>query len=287
MVKKEKKEKSKVSKIPRADFEKVPTMLIVNDRDIAMDFATKAYQRFEQMIKAIIMFGSSVKQEAKPESDIDLIILLDDVSIRWDEEMIATYREELGKLVQANPYIKSLHINTVKLSTWWQDLIIGDPVILNVIRYGEALIDHGGFFVPQKSLLLAGKIRPSPEAVYNLLERTTIHLGRARASIFAAVDGYYWACVDSAHAALMAANILPPSPEHVAEMLELSFVKERKLLNSRFIRMYEDIYSTMKSISHGELLSVSGKRLDELKENSELFVTELAKVVDKIIQSKE
>lgn len=287
MVKKEKKECAKdLEDIPKAQFEKIPTMLIATDRDIAMDFATKAYKKFEQMIKSIIMFGSSAKQESKPESDIDIIILLDDVSIRWDEELIATYREELGRLVQENPYIKSLHVNTVKLSTWWQDLIVGDPVILNVIRYGEALIDHGSFFLPQKALLLAGKIHPSPEAVYNLLERTTLHLGRSRTSLFSAVDGYYWACIDSAHAALMAANIIPPSPEHVADMLDKSFVQERKILNFKFVKIYNDVYNTMKAINHGEMTSIPGKRLDELKENSELFVVELTKVVDKIIENK-
>lgn len=288
MVKKEKKESvKKIEDIPKADFEKFPTMMIANDREIALDFATKAYQKFEQMIKAVVMFGSSAKQESRPDSDIDIVILLDDVSIRWDEELIATYREELGKLVQQNPYIKSLHVNTIKLSTWWQDLIIGDPVLLNVVRYGDPLIDHGGFFLPQKALLLAGKIRPSPEAVYNLLERTNIHLGKARMANFSAVEAYYWACVDSAHAALMAANILPPSPEHVAEMLDKIFVQEKKILNSKFIKIYTDVYSMMKAINHGEITIITGKKIDELKENSELFVIELSKVVDKIIENKD
>jgi predicted nucleotidyltransferase/uncharacterized protein (UPF0332 family) len=286
MVKKEKKESvKKISEVPKADFEKVPTMLIANDRDIAMDFATKAYKRFEQTIKAIIMFGSSAKQESKPESDIDVIILIDDVSIRWDEELIATYREELGKIIQVNPYIKQLHINTIKLSTWWQDLIAGDPVVLNVLRYGEALIDHGGFFVPQKALLMEGKIRPTPEAVYNLLQRLTIHLSRARASLFGAVEGYYWACVDVAHATLMAANILPPSPEKVAEMMDEAFVK-KKLLSSKFVDIYSEIYSLMKEINYGKLNSISGKKLDELKENTDLFVGEMTKLTNKILSEK-
>jgi len=286
MAKKEKKEGVKrVEEIPKSNFIKVPTMLIVADRDIAQDFATKAYKRFEQMIKAIIMFGSSAKQEAKMESDIDLVILLDDVTIKWDEEMIATYREEISKLIEQNPYIKSLHINTVKLSTWWQDLIIGDPVVLNVVRYGDALIDHGGFFVPQKALLLAGKIRPSPEAVFNLLERTNIHLGRARMSTFAIIDAYYWACIDSAHAALMSANILPPSPEHVAEMMEENLVKT-KLLNSKFVDTYTEVYQLMKEINHGDVRVVDGKRLDDIRERTEAFVVELSKLAGTLAETK-
>lgn len=286
MVKKEKKESvKKISEVPKADFEKVPTMLFANERDIAMDFAAKAYKRFEQTIKAIIMFGSSAKQETRPESDIDVIVIIDDVSIRWDEELIATYREELGKIIQANPYIKPLHINTIKLSTWWQDLMAGDPVVLNVLRYGDALIDHGGFFAPQKALLMAGKIRPTPEAIYNLLQRLTIHLSRARASLFGAVEGYYWACVDVAHATLMAANILPPSPEKVAEIMDENLV-QKKLLNSKFVDIYSEIYSLMKEINYGKINSISGKKLDELKENTESFISEMTKLTNKIISEK-
>ncbi len=273
----------KIEDIPKADFKKIPTMMIANDREIALDFATKAYQKFEQTIKAIIMFGSSAKQETNPDSDIDVIILLDDVSIRWDEELIATYREELGKIIQTNPYIKSLHINTVKLSTWWQDLIAGDPVVLNVLRYGDALIDHGGFFVPQKALLLAGKIRPTPEAMYNLLQRVPLHLSKARSSLFGAVEGYYWACVDSAHAALMSANIMPPSPEQVAEIMEENFVKQ-KLLSSKFVDIYSEVHSTMKEITYGKIPSISGKKLDELKEKTDLFVGEMAKLTESLIK---
>lgn len=278
MVKREvKKSVRKIEKTSKVNFEKVPTMLIANDREISMDFATKTYKKFGRMIKAIVYFGSSAKKESKPESDIDIIILLDDVSISWDEKLISTYREELGKIIQLNPYIRPLHVNTVKLSTWWKDLMIGDPIVLNVLRYGEALIDDGGFFMPQKALLLAGKIKPTPEAIYNLLERVPLHLLKSRNAIFGAVDGYYWACLDSAHAALMSLNVMPPSPEHVAEMMEENFVKN-KLLSSKIVDIYSDVHSLMKDITHGKITNVPGKTLDDLKGRTELFVGEMAKL---------
>lgn len=283
MVKKEKKVSVKsINDVPKAQFEKVPTMLISNDRDIAMDFATKTYEKFENMIRTIVYFGSSAKNEATSESDIDLILIIDDVSVKWDEEAIATYREELGKIIQANPYIRPLHVNTVKLSTWWQDLMRGDPVVLNVLRYGEALIDYGSFFNPQKMLLKEGKIRSTPESIYTLLQRTPLHMTRANASIIGAVEGFYWACVDSAHAALIANNTLPPSPEHVAEMLEDNFVKQ-KMLNSKYVDSYTEVHKLMKQISHGEVSTVSGKRLDQIKDMTDDFVREMAKLVDLIL----
>jgi predicted nucleotidyltransferase len=285
MVSKKKSDIKSISDIPKSDLEKFPTMLIADEKEIALDFATKVYHEFQQIAKAIVYFGSSARQESLPESDIDLIIIIDDVTVKWDEEMISTYREELGKIIQSNPYIKPLHVNTVKLSTWWQDLMKGDPVLINVLRYGEALIDHGGFFNPQKALLLDGKIRSTPEAIYSLLQRTPAHMARSRASIFNAIDGYYWACVDSAHAALIAAGVLPPSPEHIAENMEEKFVKT-KIMNSKFVEYYTDVHSLMKEITHGKIADVSGKKLDQIRENTDIFIGEMARIVNQTISKQ-
>jgi predicted nucleotidyltransferase len=93
------------------------TLKLETERDIALDFASRVYRKFDKIIKSVILFGSSAKNTATPSSDIDLIIIIDDVSLKWDMELTAWYREELGKLIKANPYAKPLHINTVKLST--------------------------------------------------------------------------------------------------------------------------------------------------------------------------
>lgn len=285
MVKKSDKKRG-ASKKSIGETNKIPTMKIISDRDIAMDFSVKVYKKFQKLVKSIIYFGSSAKQETKPNSDIDLVILIDDVSISWNEELISTYREELSKIVQTNPYIKSLHINTVKLSTWWKDLMIGDPVVLNVLRYGEALIDDGGFFAPQKALLLAGKIKPTPEAIYNLLERVPVHMNRARVSYSNIVDAYYWACLDSSHAAIMSANITPPSPEHIVDILEENFVR-KKMLSRKFVDTYLDVYSLMKDLSHGNITRVPGKTLDDLKEKTESFISEMVKLSERIIRESD
>ncbi|MBP7708236.1 nucleotidyltransferase domain-containing protein [Candidatus Pacearchaeota archaeon] len=280
---------SPIEQIPediKKKMEKVPTMQIVSERDIALDFATKVYTEFEQLVKVVLMFGSSVKQEMKTTSDIDIIVIVDDATLRWDEELVATYREELGKLIQANPYRRPLHVNTVKLSSWWQDLMRGDPVIINVIRYGDPLIDHAGFFSPLKGLLRNGLIRSTPEAIYNLLQRAPNHLARSQAALLSAVDGYYWACVDSAHAALIAAEILPPSPEHVGEIMEEIFVKTQKSLKKYYVDFYVEIHELAKDIVHGKTMQVEGKKIDELKKDTDEFVREMARLTEEMINKK-
>jgi len=259
-----------------------PTLNIVKDLDITMDFATKTYERFNKIIKSIVLFGSTAKQTTVLGSDIDIIIIIDDVSIDWDQELIAWYREELDKLVKRNPYKKSLHINTIKLSTWWDDLMRGDPMVINVIRYGETLIDFGGFFEPLKYLLLKGKIKSTPEAVYSCLERAPQHFLRSKTAQLSAIEGLYWAMVDSAHAALISRNVLPPSPEHISLNLRETFV-DNKYLDMKYVIWYRDLLFLYKKISHGELKDIRGVDIDMWQDRTDEFIRTMAKLVDDTI----
>ena len=269
------KKKSKINK-------KIPTLKLSNSHDIAMDFATKVYKKFNKIVKSIVLFGSTVKKTKVTGSDIDIVILIDDASINWDQELIAWYREELDKILKANPYNGELHINTIKLSTWWEDLMRGDPVILNIIRNGESLIDFAGFFEPLKYLLVQGKIKATPEAVYNCLQRAPIHIARSKASELNAIEGLYWAMVDSAHAALIASNISPPSPEHIPISLKENFVKNGKL-KMKYALWFRDLLVLHKSIAHGEIKDLKGVQIDDWQAKTEEFLETMAKLVNEII----
>jgi len=285
MVKKVVKKEGDLKVKVREIREESPTLSITGEREIALDFATKVYEKFDQMIKSIVLFGSSAKKTSSPDSDIDIIIIIDDVSVRWDTELIAWYREEIGKLIRVNPYVRPLHINSVKLSTWWDDMIRGDPVVLNVLRYGDALIDHGGFFNPLRVLLRDGKIKSTPESIYTLLQRAPGHMVRAKQSMLAVVDGLYWTMVDSAHAALIAANVMPSSPEAIADVLRETFVKTKKL-NKKYVDYYEEVHAVAKEIVHGKKTSIKGKDLDNMVELADSFLGEMAKLVDTLIDEK-
>jgi predicted nucleotidyltransferase len=272
-------------KIPKVPSATRRTLSLINEREIAVDFAGKVYKEFDSLVKSVILFGSSAKQEATEKSDIDIIIILDDVSVKFDDELIAWYRKNLGRITAKNKYIKPLHINSVKLSTWWQDLMRGDPVVVNVLRYGDALIDFGGFFNPLKILLKEGKIKSTPEAIYTLLERAPTHLRRARLATLAVIDGFYWCMVDAAHAALISADVLPPSPEKVPDFLIQYFVKN-KLLHKKYVDNYREIHTVAKEIVHGKRVEVSGKYTDEWFVKVDDFLREMAKLVEDLIRAK-
>jgi len=263
----------------------IPTLQLKTEQEIAMDFATKVSRNFNKIVKSVILFGSTVKKTAVAGSDIDIIIIIDDVSVKWDRELIAWYREELDKILKVNPYKKSLHINTVKLSTWWDDLMKGDPVVINILRYGEAMVDLAGFFNPLKFLLIGGKIRSTPEAIYNALQRAPMHILRSKNAELSSVEGLYWAMVDSAHAALIAANIIPPSPEHIPINLKEVFVNSGKL-KMKHVEWYRELLQLHKKISHGETRDLKGIEIDEWRDKTEEFFKTMTLLVDEIIEKK-
>jgi predicted nucleotidyltransferase len=283
----EKSEAKKVVNIPdnkkKLDNKNISTLQLKTEDEIAMDFAVKVYKKFDKMVKSIVLFGSTTKQSITPGSDIDVMILIDDASIKWDQELIAWYREELEKIIETSPYKKDLHINTIKLSTWWEDLMRGDPVVLNILRYGEAMIDAGGFFNPLKQLLIEGKIKSTPEAIYSCLQRAPMHLARSKAAELSAIEGLYWTMVDSAHAALISANVSPPSPEHIPGELKTNFVNPGKL-KMKYVVWFRDLSILHKRISHGEITDLKGIEIDDWQNRTEEFLGVMAQLVNELIQ---
>ena len=276
-----KNEKSKVKVIRTLPLEK---RTLKTEKDIAMDFAEKVHKKFDRIVKATVLFGSQAKNTANPTSDIDIVLIIDDASLNWDLELIAWYREELGKLIAAQRYSRDLHINTIKLTTWWQDLIHGDPVVINILRYGEVLIDSGGFFNPLKSLLIQGRMRSTPEAVYMALQRAPSHLGRSKLAVLNAIEGVYWTMVDASQAALITAGKLPPSPEHIPQMLKEIFV-DNKLLKLERVRQLKEIYLIHKKITHGEINEIKGQEIDKWQSEAESFLLDMTSIIDKIIET--
>jgi len=274
--------KKEIEKKRKLGIKKYPTLQLKTDKEIAMDFAVKAYKKFDKIIKSIILFGSVAKKKIDAGSDIDIILVLDDASVKWDQELIAWYRQELNKILRINPYQADLHINTVKLSTWWEDLLRGDPVVLNILRYGEAMIDMAGFFNPLKHLMIEGKIKPTPEAIYSCLQRAPMHIARSRAAELSAIEGLYWSMVDSSHAALIAAQVIPPSPEHIARDLRETFVNNKKL-KMKYVIWYRDLLVLHKKISHGEVRDIKSTEIDIWQERAEEFLATMAQLVKDIV----
>jgi len=249
------------------------------DVELAFSFTKAMYKEFGNILKAIVLFGSNAKPErmngeplavaeTKPASDIDVLVIIDDVSITLSQDIVETYRIIVKKLIVE--ISDRLHITSLKLSSFWGYVRAGDPVGLNILREGIAMLDSG-FFDPLKALLSRGMIRPSPEAVGTYFARAPKTLENSRWHLLQATVDLYWAVIDSTHAVLMVNGAVPPSPEHAAEMFDEHLVR-KKLINKKYLSTINKFYKLYKGITRREIRDISGKEFEEHYKEAKEFV---------------
>src|SRR3989344_1415203 len=244
----------KVERRPRPNVEKYSR----ENYDIAYKFAEKAFKEFGTFVKAIILFGSITKQTKEevpsPEGDIDVLLIIDDLSIELRPEVVQTYRIIIQKMIaDISP---KLHVTTLKLTSFWEYVKAGDPVAVNMLRDGVALIDTG-LFDPLQMLLRMGRIRPSPEAVWSYFVRAPATIMNSKWHILQAALDLYWAVIDAAHAALMKNNEIPPTPSHVADLMQDKLVAEGKT-SQKYVDIMRQLYELSRKIAHREMKEMNG-----------------------------
>jgi uncharacterized protein (UPF0332 family) len=248
-----------------------------DDKAIAYKFAARIYKELDRLCRAIVLFGSVTEQTPEerkhpdPTGDIDVLIILDDVTVEFTDEIITAYRLMTEQCIR--DVSSRIHVTTVKFTTFWEYMRAADPVMMNVLRSGEALIDTG-FFEPMQHLLRQGRIKPSTEAVWSYYLRAPQTLQNSQWHIMQAALDLYWATIDAAHAALMAAGETPPSPKHAAEMLRTVYV-EKGLLEERYVQTMEHFYALSKDIQHRRMSVMSAEYYDELYSQAKDFVEKM------------
>ena len=254
------------------------TLYSDTDKDLARKFAKRLYKEFGNFLKAVVLFGSVARGENKSKKgDIDILAIIDDVTIQLSHEMITTYRLIVEKsVVDISP---RLHITTLRLTSFWEYVRAGDPVGVNILRNGIAMMDTG-FFDPLQILLRQGRIRPTQESVWNYYMRAPTTLHNSKWHVMQATLDLYWAAIDSAHAALMKIGEIPPSPDHVADMLDDHFVKN-KSLERKYPESLRILYKLSKSITHREKKEVTGLEYTKYQKIAEDFVERMRKIVEK------
>jgi uncharacterized protein (UPF0332 family) len=164
-------------------------------------------------------------------------------------------------------------------TSFWEYAKAGDPVVVNILRDGVALYDTG-FFEPLQRLLKQGRIRPSEESVWRYFGRAPRTLTNSRWHLMQATLDLYWAVIDAAHAALMRMNKIPPTPEHVADLLEKVFVK-KKLLEAKYVQTMKKFYRVSKMITHREIKEIRGEEYEKYLKEASAFVQRMKVLIEK------
>ncbi|RME30959.1 nucleotidyltransferase domain-containing protein [Candidatus Woesearchaeota archaeon] len=244
-------------------------------KDLAYEFSKRLLKEMRGLIKGIVLFGSAARKRQK-SNDIDILIVVDDLSIELTKPLIQGYRIIVKKLVA--DVSEKLHITTLRYTTFWEYTRAGDPVGVNILRDGVALYDTG-FFAPLQRLLYTGRIRPSAESIWTYFGRTGISLENAKGKLLGATLDLYWAVMDASHAALMRVGEVPPSPEHVPAYLKEKLVKTG-LLEAKWPGICKEFYHLMKNISHREVKEISGELHDHYAKLAKDYVERMKRIIE-------
>ncbi|MBI5393579.1 hypothetical protein HZA96_06960 [Candidatus Woesearchaeota archaeon] len=208
------------------------------------------------------------------KGDIDILIIVDNVSFYLTPEIIEVYRVVTERIAVETS--KRLHITTLRITSFWEYMRVGDPIGINILRSGIALIDTG-FIYPMQLLLFEGRIRPTPESVSSYFNRSSSSMLTSKGHIIQATLDLYWAAIDASHAAVMHLGEIPASPREISSILYERFVKTGKI-NKKYPATMEKMYQLSREILHRERKSIDGKEYQQLAEEAQEFVDVMRKL---------
>lgn len=262
-----------IKRRPSLNIEKYPTQ----DLTIARSFARRIQNEFGEFLRVVALFGSAARKTRGPTGDIDVLVVVDDLAMRMTAEVIEAYKLIIEKTI--GEVSTRLHVTSLTLTSFWEYVRAGDPVAINMLRDGVPIIDTG-FFEPLQALLIQGRIRPTYESVWTYFGRAPRTIINSKWHLLQATLDLYWAVIDAAHSALMHVGEIPPTPEHVADLMEEKLVK-KKLIEQEYPETMRKFYNLMKQITHREIKEISGREYDALLRETERFVERMKIFIEK------
>jgi len=173
---------------------------------------------------------------------------------------------------------KRLHITTFKYSSFWEYVRNGDPLAINILRDGVPIVDRE-FFRPLQLLLYQGRIRPSKEAVWNYYYKSNQNMQGSKYKMISAVMDLYWAVIDASHSALMRLNEIPPSPNHVHEMIAEKLIKTN-LIEKKYSNTAKRFFDLSKKIEYREIKEIKGSDYDKYYKEADAYIQRMKKFIE-------
>ena len=247
-------------------------------------FKKECLKKYKELIKTIFIFGSYLRKDFTKESDLDILVLLDDTKMRITEEFkdsVADYLYNVAKDID-----KRLHVQPPwTVTEFWDMVRISHPLLLTILRDGWALYDQG-FFIPMKKLLERGKIPASLEAVELLMASAPKKIERAKTvKLYQVTEDCYYAMLNSSQAVLMYLGKPVPDPKNTPKAVK-EYLVDSKLLNKKYFNILEDIIKFRKDVEHKKIKKISGAEVDEWLKKSENYVKQMQKIYIRLQNQK-
>ncbi len=255
-------------------------------------------KKFEKYIACYAIYGSITREDTKSTSDIDVGIIIDDTDVKKMPRI--ELKEKLRGIIYS--YIQEAEAiagakNRLEPQVWlmtefWDGVKDAHPVFFTFIRDGIPLYDKGTF-LPWKSLLKMGKIKPSPEAINMFMSSGNKLKETVQRRIFdiATID-LFWGISTPTQGLLMLYGQAPPTPKETLNKFKEIFYEKEKLVEKKYVDILEEILiKVWKAYEHGKLKpgDIDGKKLDTLSKDAFDYIQriqQLREQIEKRVQEK-
>ena len=246
-------------------------------------------KKFDKYIVSYVAVGGLFSGRGNEKSDIDVFIVVDDTDVKKMSrtELIERLRAIVYQMAFDAAALtgvkRQLHIQTYLLTDFWDILKdSASPVIFTFLRDGIPFYDRG-IYTPWKNLLEMGRIRPSREAIRKFNESGDHFYDSAKRKLLRiGVEDAYYAVLNPAQSALMMKGFAPPTHKETGRLVREIFVEKEKVLEPKYADILEQMIVRFKKWEYGELNDLSGKEVEKIMEDCELFRKRIDKLYKQI-----
>lgn len=263
---------------------------------VSMIHRTLVLKKFEKYVTSYIIAGSLVRGEAKKTSDVDVFVIIDDTDVKRmsgaeiREKLRAIIYSYIGEATAMAGVGNVLNVQVALLTEFWERLRDAEPVAFTFLRDGVPLYDRA-VFLPWKSLLRRGKIKPTPEAI-DMFMSAGDKMGEIveRKMLDVVLHDLYWGISTPTQGLLMIYGLTPSTPKETVKAFREIFVEKEKLVEAKYADILEEIViKYYKGFEHGKIKKVSGQELDKLVKDSVDYygrLKDLRKQIEKRVEEK-
>ena len=251
---------------------------------LANRFKDEVLKQYKDMVKAVVLFGSLTRGDFHEKSDIDMLVIIDDVMARLTPEMKDDLDDRLYDI--AKKISESMTVQPAwMLSEFWDMARIGHPLLFTIVRDGWALYDTG-FFIPVRKLLELGKIPTTLEAVEKFMETAPQKINRVEtAKLYMIAEDLYYSMLNSSQAVLMYMGLNPPSPKHTPLDVKEHLV-DAKLLEENYLNDLQSVIEFRKAVEHKEVKDIAGQQLDDFIQKAKQYVSRMEQLLMQLQKKK-
>ena len=245
-------------------------------------------QKFEKYVVSYVFGGSLVRGEATASSDVDVFIIINDTDVKRMPrlELLERLRSIIYQYVaEANAIAgvkNKLEPQIYLLTDFWEAVKDAHPVMFTFIRDGVPLYDRGTF-MPWKSLLRKGKLKPSPEAIDSFMSMGDQVIPRSKKTLLSDIFvNIFWGVSTPAQALLMLNGCPPPNAK---KELVRDFTREfydTGMIEKKYITFIDKVVNIWRDYEHEKIKEISGKEIDKLLKDTEDYLKRMKTLREQI-----